>query len=168
MVSVHTMALESKRANLKLRSDKNLLSREPGIRWFLAVLSSRGKILGNFEGPLFGKTLFCQSWWRHTNSKLWYFANFYPTGQESPDSRLCHLFNRRRTCNLVTVRRSRIETNFWFENVGWSEFETVEQPRWKFQNSTLTIYERFKIKPISIKSRDPRTEMVDGDESIRT
>ena len=47
-----------------------------------------------------------------------------------------------------------MKTNFWFENVGWSEFEKVSQPRWKFQNSTLTIYERFKIRPISIKSRD--------------
>ena len=53
-----------------------------------------------------------------------------------------------------TVRRSLIKTNFWFENVGWSEYEKVSQPRWKFQNSTLTIYERFKIRPISIKSRD--------------
>ena len=50
-----------------------------------------------------------------------------------------------------------MKTNFWFENVGWSEFEKVSQPRWKFQNSTLTIYERFKLRPISIKNRDIKT-----------
>ena len=150
MVSSRMVALESNLANLKFRSVKNLLSREQGIWWFLVVLSSRGKILGNFKGPLSWKTLFCQSWWRHPNSKFWYFANIYPTGQESLNTRQ----------NEEAVRRSRIKTNFWFENVGWSKFETVDQPRWKFQNSTLTIYERFKIKPISIKSRDPQNGTV--------
>ena len=98
MVSnVVTVALESNSANLKFRSVQNLLSREQGIRWFLVVLSSRGKILGNFEGPLSGETLICQSWWRHPNSKFWYFANFYPTGQGSQDNQLRHLFHGKGT-----------------------------------------------------------------------